>query len=79
MIACDRAMSPPTPRPMAARKPTSWAMFWANPEASEESRKIAIAPWNITLRPYRSESLPQIGVEAVEVSSVADTTQASWS
>ena len=31
------------------------------------------------LRPYRSDSLPQIGVEAVEVNKVAETTQASWS
>lgn len=39
--------------------------------------KIPIADWNMIFRPYRSESLPQIGVEAVAVNSVADTTHAS--
>src|SRR5690606_8228797 len=41
--------------------------------------KMPIAVWNMTLRPYRSDSLPQIGVDAVEVSRVAETTQASCS
>ena len=79
MIAWDSAISPPTPSPMTARDPTSCPMFWANPAASEETRKIPIADWNMILRPYRSDSLPQMGVDAVEVNRVAETTQASWS
>ena len=38
-----------------------------------------MADWNMILRPCRSESLPQTGVETVEASRVADTTHASCS
>src|SRR4051794_27233618 len=79
MIAWESAIRPPTPSPCTVRKPISSPMFWLKPLASEPARKMPIAAWNMILRPYRSESLPQIGVEAVEASRVAETTQDSCS
>src|SRR3954451_12790028 len=79
MIAWESAIRPPTPSPCTVRKPISSPMFWLKPLASDPARKIPIAAWNMILRPYRSDSLPQIGVDAVEASSVDETTQDSCS
>jgi len=43
-------------------------MFWAKPQSSEPTMKRPIESWKISLRPNRSEILPQSGVAAVEVS-----------
>ena len=48
------------------------------PARSEPSRKMTIAACNMILRPYKSEILPQIGVEAVLASRYAVTTHESW-
>ena len=50
-------------------------MFWANPLSIEPTTKITIATWTSVFLLNRSASLPQIGVVAVAVSSVAVTTQ----
>ena len=42
----------------------SWPMSWAMPLSAEPIRKITIEVRKVDLRPYRSPSLPQIGVEA---------------
>jgi hypothetical protein len=51
MIACDRAINPPTPSPCNPRKQISWPMFWEKPAASEVTRKIPMADWNMIFRP----------------------------
>lgn len=50
-------------------------MDWANPQATDETTKIPMAIWSSSFLLNRSASLPQIGVEAVEASRVAVTTQ----
>ncbi len=59
---------PPAPSPCTARKPINSVMFCAAPESVEPIRKVTIAAWKISRRPYRSEILPHSGVAAVEVS-----------
>ena len=41
---------------------------WLSPESTEPARKMTIAAWKKTLRPYWSPSLPQSGVETVAAS-----------
>ena len=67
-IACAPTISPPPPRPWTARKAMSSIMLWLSPERIEPTRKITIAAWKKTLRPYWSPSLPQSGVETVAAS-----------
>ena len=49
-------------------------MFWENPLIVEPSTKITMATWTSVFLLNRSASLPQTGVVAVAVSSVAVTT-----
>jgi len=58
MIACDRIMSPPPPRPCAARNTTNIQKSDANAQAMEASVKIAIASRNNRRRPSTSPNLP---------------------
>ena len=51
----------------------------AMPQSAEPTRKITIEVRKTALRPYRSPSLPQIGVETVVPSTYAVTTQVKWS
>ncbi len=50
----------------------------ANPPSTQPIVKITIAVWYSTFLLNRSESLPQMGVVAVEVSSIAVTTHVYW-
>jgi len=50
-------------------------MFCDRADSTEPARKVTIAAMNSGRRPYRSEILPHSGVEAVEVSRYAVTTQ----
>lgn len=74
MIAMTPTIRPPAPRPCIARKPISWLMSWAIPLSAEPIRKITMEARKTPLRPYRSPSLPQIGVEAAVASVYAVTT-----
>ena len=51
---------------------------WERPASIEPAMKMTIASWISSFLLNRSASLPQIGVEAVEASSVAVTTQVYW-
>ena len=75
ITTCTSAVRPPTPRPWTARAPISTSMVGAKPAISEPIEKITSAVWTSTFLLNRSASLPQIGVVAVIVSSVATTTQ----
>ena len=59
-------MSPPPPRPCRARVPISWDMFCDMPARIDPITNTTTADCNMSLRPYRSESFPQIGVLAVD-------------
>ena len=48
------------------------------PHSAEPIRKITMDVMKTALRPYRSPSLPQIGVETVVPSTYAVTTQVKW-
>ena len=50
-------------------------MVWDSPASAEPIRKMTIAAWKNVLRPYRSPSLPHSGVDTVDASRYAVTTQ----
>ena len=75
ITTCTSAVSAPTPRPWKARAPISTSMFGAMPATREPAEKITRPSWTSSFLLKRSASLPQIGVVAVIVSSVATTTQ----
>src|SRR5579875_510150 len=79
MIAWAVTIRPPPPNPCTARKPISSTILRLRPDSADPIRKIAIAASNMCLRPYRSPSLPHIGVETVDASRYAVTTHESWS
>ena len=58
MIDCDRIMSPPPPRPCAARKTTNDQKSPANAQPTEASVKIAMAARKRFRRPSTSPNLP---------------------
>ena len=58
-----------------ARAPISTSIDGAKPAISEPIEKMTRAAWTSSFLLKRSASLPQIGVVAVIVSSVATTTQ----
>ena len=64
--------------PCTAREAISSIIEWASPEKIDPTRKITIAAWKNCLRPYRSPSFPHSGVDAVEASRYAVTTQDRW-
>ena len=66
-IAIASVIRPPAPSPWSARKPISSASVPAAPLSAEPARKIAIEAWKRALRPYRSLTRPQSGVETVAV------------
>jgi hypothetical protein len=53
-------------------------MFCDNPASADATRKTTIAMRYMGFRPYRSEILPHNGVDAVEVTRYAVTTQDRW-
>ena len=67
-IAWAPTISPPPPSPWMARKAISSIMVWLSPDRIEPTRKMMIAAWKNTLRPYWSPSLPHSGVETVAAS-----------
>ena len=46
----------------------SSVIVWDSPASTEPTRKITIAAWKNTFRPYWSPSLPHSGVDTVEAS-----------
>jgi hypothetical protein len=68
------ACRPPMPMPWKARAAISCSVFCASPLIIEPITKIVIATWTSVFLLNRSASLPQTGVVAVAVSSVAVTT-----
>ena len=50
----------------------------ANPHSAEPIRKITIEAWKNCFRPYMSPSFPHSGVDTVEASRYAVTTQDRW-
>ncbi len=67
-IANASVMRPPAPMPWMARVAMSSGMFWLAPAKADPMRNTTMANWNTLLRPYRSETFPYSGVDAVEVS-----------
>ena len=65
MIAMAPTIRPPAPSPCSARNPINWDMLCAAPDSAEPTRKITIETRNTDLRPYRSPSFPQMGVDTV--------------
>ena len=65
----------PAPTPCRRRKAISDGIDQAKPQRSDPTRKIAIPDSMTTLRPLRSESLPNTTVVAVWVSRKAANTQ----
>ena len=65
-IACAPIISPPPPMPWIARNTISSRIEVLSPDSTDPTRKITMAAWKKTLRPYWSPSLPHSGVEAVE-------------
>lgn len=68
MMEMAPTMRPPAPSPWTARNAMSWFMSWASPESTEPARNTVIEQMKLPLRPYRSPSLPQMGVETEAVS-----------
>src|SRR4051812_12670719 len=75
---CTSACRPPRPRPCSTRQAISASTDCEEPASIEPTMKITIDSWMSSFLLNRSASLPQIGVEAVEESSVAVTTQVYW-
>src|SRR3954447_13263210 len=75
---CTRACSPPRPRPCSTRQAMSASTDCDRPANIEPTMKTTIETCISSFLLNRSASLPQIGVEAVEDSSVAVTTQVYW-
>ncbi len=71
-------MSPPPPMPWMARKMISSVIVWDSPASTDPIRKITMAAWKNIFLPYRSPSFPHSGVETVEASRYAVTTQDSF-
>ena len=72
---CTSAWRPPSPRPCSTRQAISVSTDWERPASIEPTMKMTMASWMSSFLLNRSASLPQIGVEAVEASRVAVTTQ----
>src|SRR5262245_60760259 len=64
--------------PWIARNAISWTMVCASPASAEPIKKMTIEAWKNVLRPYRSPSLPHSGVDTVDASRYAVTTQDRW-
>jgi hypothetical protein len=75
ITTCTSAVRPPTPSPWTARAPISTSIEGAKPAISEPTEKMTSAVCTSSFLLNRSASLPQMGVVAVIVSSVATTTQ----
>jgi hypothetical protein len=74
-MVCAPTFRPPPPNPWTARKAISSIIVCANPDNAEPIRKMTIAAWKNAFRPYMSPSFPHSGVETVEASRYAVTTQ----
>ena len=65
----------PAPIPWMKRNRTSIPIDWESPHRSEPARKIVTPAMNTGLRPYRSASLPKIGVVTACISRYEEKTQ----
>jgi hypothetical protein len=65
----------PAPIPCTKRNATSVTIDGANPHRSDPARKIVTPAMNTGLRPYRSASLPKIGVVTACISRYDENTQ----
>lgn len=74
MATWTSACTPPMPMPWNARAAISWPAVCEKPATIEPSTNTTMAICTSIFLLYRSESLPQIGVDAVAVSRVAVTT-----
>ena len=72
------ACRPPRPRPCSTRQAMRVSTDWESPASIEPTMKMTIDSWISSFLLNRSASLPQMGVEAVEASRVAVTTQVYW-
>src|SRR3954447_13459488 len=68
-------ISPPAAAPWMPRTTTSCVRSCAAPHRAEAATNTARAPWSRRLRPWRSPSLPQSGVDAVAATTYAVTSQ----
>src|SRR3954451_21095858 len=75
---CTRACRPPRPSPGSTRNMIRPFGECAWPASMEPTMKTTIASCSRSFLLNRSANLPQIGVETVEASSVAATTQVYW-
>src|SRR3954471_13588218 len=78
-MAMASVIRPPAPSPWRARNAISSPSVWATPLSAEPARKTTIAAWNRGLRPWRSLTRPQMGIETVAPRRYAVTTHESWS
>ena len=62
MIACDRIIRPPPPRPCTPRQNTSSPNDWANPAPADATVNRPMATRNGQRRPQRSPNLPYSGM-----------------
>ena len=69
-------VSTPPARPCAPRKTISWVISWLTPHSADVNTNSAEPPSRNILRPYRSDSLPEMGTTAVLLSKYAVVTQA---
>ncbi len=58
MIACDRIMRPPPPRPCTPRQATNSGKVCANPAPADATVNRPMATRNGQRRPHRSPNLP---------------------
>lgn len=76
MMATTSAVRPPMPTPWMTRAVSRSGTLCANPAITEPMTKMTIALWTRTFLLNRSESLPQMGVEAALASNALVMTQA---
>lgn len=65
MMACDRIISPPPPRPWKPRQAMSSQKVCAMPDPKEPTTKIAIATRKMTFLPHMSPNFPYSGMTMV--------------
>jgi hypothetical protein len=68
MIACDRIISPPPPRPWTPRQITKAVKFGDSAAPMLATVKRAIAIRNRFRRPHRSPNVPYTGITSVVAS-----------
>ncbi len=75
----ELAISAPAPIPARARKMESWKMSWAIPDSADPIINMIRPMEKNSLRPYMSDSLPNMGRLAAAVTMYPVKTQWKWS